>query len=155
MSVRPTARSGIAIEQHYLLPASPAQVFDRLSTPAGLRTWFLRSAQIEPKAGTEYTFRWHGGYHHTARVLAAEPPRRLVLAWPNRVGRQTRMTVVAFTLRPKGRRTELTLRHEGYARIGPWLEVYGSTQAGWAYFLMNLKSVLATGRDLRLPGDLV
>jgi uncharacterized protein YndB with AHSA1/START domain len=142
------------VQQHYLA-ATPATVFEALTTSRGLSRWFLESAEIEPKAGTEYTFTWQGGYHHSARVLAAVPGRRLVLAWPNRLGRQTKMTAVAFSLRKKGRGTLLTLRHEGYPRSGGWLEIYGSTQSGWAYFLTNLKSVLATGRDLRSDDDAV
>jgi uncharacterized protein YndB with AHSA1/START domain len=145
----------LAIEHTYYLEAPPSKVFEALATPEGLSGWFLQSAKIEPKAGSEYTFTWQGGYKHTARVLAAVPGRRLVLGWPNRVGRTTRTTVVSFTLHKKGKGTRLELRHEGYPATGSWLEVYGATQSGWAYFLTNLKSVLATGRDLRSDHDAV
>lgn len=145
----------LTIVQQFHLNAPPKAVYEALTTPRGLARWFLESAEIDPTAGREYTFTWHGGYHHTGRVLAAVPGRRLVLAWPNRLGRTTKTTVVAFTLRKKGRGTLLTLRHEGYPRSGGWLEVDGSTQSGWAYFLTNLKSVLATGRDLRSDDDAV
>jgi uncharacterized protein YndB with AHSA1/START domain len=145
----------LTITQRYYLAASPPKVYEMLATPRGLARWFLESGAIEPVAGSAYTFTWQGGYHHTARVLAAVPGRRLVLAWPNRIGRRTTVTAVAFSLRKKGRGTLLTLRHEGYPRTGGWVEVYGSTQSGWAYFLTNLKSVLATGRDLRSEHDAV
>jgi len=145
----------LTIEQRYYLEATPAKVYASLATPKGLARWFLRSAAIEASAGTAYSFTWQGGYRHSGRVLAAVPDRRLVLSWPNRAGRTRRTTAVAFSLRKKGRGTLLTVRHEGYPRSGGWVEIYGSTQSGWAYFLTNLKSVLATGRDLRSRDDAV
>jgi uncharacterized protein YndB with AHSA1/START domain len=148
-------RRTLTIAQQILLPAPPSQVFEALTSRRGLVRWFLADADISPTSGSEYTFRWQGGYHHTARVLAATPGRRLVLAWPNRAGRSRLMTVVAFSLHRKGRGTLLKLRHEGYPAAAPWIEVYGATQSGWAYYLTNLKSVLATGRDLRSRDDAV
>ena len=56
-------------------------------------------------------------------------------------------------LRKSGRGTLISIRHSGYPRTPGWVEIYGGTQAGWAYYLMNLKSVLETGRDLRSPKD--
>jgi uncharacterized protein YndB with AHSA1/START domain len=143
----------LTIRQSYFLNAPPRRVFRALTDPAELATWFLAHAILPHQKGAEYEFEWQGGYRHRARVLAFEADRRLSLEWLNKVGRSSLRTAVTFTVRKAGRGTQLTLRHTGYPRTGPWLEAYGDTQSGWAYFLLNLKSVLEHRQDLRSPKD--
>jgi len=146
-------RKSLEIEQRYFVRASPAKVFRALTDPKWLTRWFLAEARIQPEAGTAYTFRWRGGHSHTEKVLEAVPGRRLTLSWSNRVGRVTRRTRVTFALSRKGNGTLLRLRHTGYPTTRGWLETYGATESGWAYFLMNLKSVLEHDYDLRSRHD--
>lgn len=147
------ASKSLTIEQTYFVRASPTKVFRALTDPKWLTRWFLAKASITPEPGTSYTFHWQGGYKHTARVLEAIPRHRLTLEWPNRVGRVTKVTRATFELSKKGTGTLLRLRHSGYPAARPWLETYGETQSGWAYFLTNLKSVLEYDRDLRSRYD--
>jgi hypothetical protein len=63
------------------------------------------------------------------------------------------MTQVSFALTARRGGTLLTLRHTGYGTTPAWIENYGGTCSGWAYFLTNLKSVLRNGTDLRETGD--
>jgi hypothetical protein len=60
---------------------------------------------------------------------------------------------MTFTVARQGRGTLLRLRHVGYPDSGGWAPIYGATQSGWSYFLMNLKSVLEHGHDLRCEQD--
>jgi uncharacterized protein YndB with AHSA1/START domain len=143
----------LSIEHRYFIGAPPTKVFRALTDPGWLTRWFLVGARIKPEAGTRYSFRWRGGYAHTADVVEAVPNRRLTLSWPNRVGRVTKITRVTFGLSRKGHGTLLRLRHVGYPTARAWLPTYGATESGWAYFLTNLKSVLEHGYDLRSPHD--
>jgi uncharacterized protein YndB with AHSA1/START domain len=129
-------------------------VFRALSNPDELTRWFLRSARLPAMKGEEYEFVWQGGYRHCGKVLAFEKNRRLSLSWPNRYRRTTRWTRVTFTVTRQGRGTLVRLKHVGHARSEGWIEIYGGTQSGWAYFMMNLRSVLEHGFDLRSPRDL-
>jgi uncharacterized protein YndB with AHSA1/START domain len=128
-------------------------VFRAVSTPAGLRRWFLKSASLPTVEGAKYEFVWQGGYRHTAKVLEFVPNRRLSLQRWNRAGRRTLGSRVTFDLRSRGKGTLLHLSHTGYPRPDPWIEVYGATQSGWAYFLQNPKSVLEHDHDLRSSRD--
>lgn len=140
------ASTGPTIEQTYHLPAPPTTVFRALTEPSELRRWFLKDAELPPRAGATYRFVWREGYRHRAKVIAFEPDRKLVLEWPAKgLGK----TEVSFALAPRKGGTRLVLRHTGFGRSPGWIANYGGTCEGWAYFLTNLKSVLRTGVDLR------
>jgi len=143
----------LSIQQTYFIRASVWTVFQAISEPKWLVRWFLHSAELRPVKGTEYEFVWRGGYRHRGQVLAYVRNRRLSLSWPNRLGRSAIWTRATFTLRQQGRGTLLALRHVGYPNTGGWVRIYGQTQYGWSYFLMNLKSVLEHGHDLRSDLD--
>ena len=147
------AERKLKIQQSYFVAAPVSKVFRALSDPRGLTTWFLAKAQVEPRKGGAYEFEWRAGYRHSGKVLDFVRGKKLSLTWPNGVGRKRLTTRVTFSVRRQGRGTRVHLRHTGYPRSDPWIEVYGATQCGWSYFLMNLKSVLEHGHDLRSPKD--
>jgi uncharacterized protein YndB with AHSA1/START domain len=146
----PVPPSSLVIRQVYQIAAPPKAVFRALTESKELVRWFLAKATLEKVRGGKYAFTWHGGYRHTGTVLAFEPDRRLTLTWPSGKLPDTRAT---FTLRRSGRGTRVEIRHSGYGTSTAWLELYGGTQSGWAYFFMNLKSVLEHGVDLRSARD--
>jgi uncharacterized protein YndB with AHSA1/START domain len=145
------ATRNLEIEQTYFVKASATKVFRALSDPKVLTTWFLAEARLEREKGGSYDFKWEEGYHHSGKVLDLVLNKKLSLSWPNKAGGKSVTTRVTFTLRRKGRGTLIRIRHEGYPRRDPWIEVYGGTQSGWAYYFTNLKSVLEHGYDLRSP----
>ncbi|HEY1198960.1 MAG TPA: SRPBCC domain-containing protein [Thermoplasmata archaeon] len=143
-------RKGPKIQQTYFFRAPVAKVFGSLTEPSELVRWFLKEARLPPTAGATYEFVWPFGYRHRAKVIAFVPNRKLSLEWP---AKGLGMTQVSFTLAARRGGTLLTLRHTGYGRTPAWVENYGGTCRGWAYFLTNLKSVLRNGTDLREVGD--
>ncbi len=143
-------RKGPTIRQAYLFRAPVAKVFRSLTEPTELVRWFLKEARLPPKAGASYEFVWQLGYRHRAKVIAFVPNRKLTLEWP---AKGLGMTQVEFTLAARKGGTLLTVRHTGFGRTPAWVENYGGTCQGWAYFLTNLKSVLQNGTDLREVGD--
>jgi uncharacterized protein YndB with AHSA1/START domain len=144
------------IEQTFFVAAPPARVYSALTQPRQLTKWFLESASINPKAGSAFRFTWPGGYALKGKVEAAVSARRLELEWRDRFdGGPTFRTRVRFTLRKKGKGTVLTVTHRGFKNGKRWVALYGSIQAGWAYYLSNLRSVLEHGIDLRSELDLL
>jgi len=63
------------------------------------------------------------------------------------------VTKLTLAVRPKEHATVLTFKHTGFGDRGPWVDVYEGAIRGWTYFMMNLKSVLENGHDLRSPYD--
>jgi len=141
------------ITQTYFYEATPEAVFGALTEPRRLTKWFLKSAKIKPVEGSTYTFAWEGYDRQTGKVIKVVPNRLLVLTWPNSVKGKMLETDARFTLKKKGTGTLLTVKHTGFKEGDDWVWLYGAVQSGWAYFLMNLKSVLTQGKDLRSKDD--
>ena len=129
--------------------ARPNRVFEALVDPLMLRKWFVDSANLVPRRGGEYSFRWKGGYHHEGKVLDFRLGKSLVLAWP-----QNRMsTRVAFHLAPVKGGTVLTFRQTGLDRDSINRPYFLGLYSGWVYYLDSLRALVETGRDLRHPVD--
>jgi uncharacterized protein YndB with AHSA1/START domain len=143
----------LRVRQSFFYRTTPHRVFAALTEPEQIVTWFLARAELPLAKGATYRFEWAGGYAHTGRVLEVVPDRRLQLEWPNGAGAHRFLTEVTFTVRRAGVGTFLTVEHGGFPQTPTGLAQYGGTQSGWAYYLMNLRSVLEFKRDLRSPRD--
>ncbi len=143
-----------SIEQTYYLAAAPAKVFAALTSPKGLSSWFLESAEIELRDGAPFRFVWRGGHTMEGKVREVRPPKRLELAWIDRFpGQKVFKTVARFDLRKRRTGTLLTLTHSGFKSGRKWIALYGAIESGWAHYLTNLRSVLEHGTDLRSDLD--
>ena len=73
---------GLTVKQRHFIHAPIGKVFTSLTEPRMLRKWFLSSAQLSPRKGGNYAFTWHGGYHHSGKVLSFARDKALSLSWP-------------------------------------------------------------------------
>ncbi len=145
-----------AVEQTYYLAVAPARVFAALTQPKLLAGWFAPRAEVELRKGGTYRLEWAPGAAMKGKVRSVEAPSKLVIAWHDRPkGPKAFDTVARFRLKRKGRGTLLHLRHEGFRSGKNWVWLFGQVESGWAYYLMNLKSVLEHGVDLRSDLDRV
>ncbi len=142
------------VEQTYLYGVPPSKVFSALSEPELLTRWFSDKAVVSLRKGGAYRLTWHTGYTMRGKVKSAVPPKKLSVRWIDRLGRgKTFETEARIVLKKKGGGTVLTVTHRGFKSGKAWTALYGAIQSGWAYYLMNLRSVLEHGTDLRSPGD--
>lgn len=110
-----------------LLPGPIERVWDYLTKPELRAKWFA-DGEMEPKNGGALTLIWRndelgatpgsppehmknfGGTHQSQnRVLAWEPPHRLVFDWSD--GIDNGRSQVEFRLKPEGDKVRLTLTH--------------------------------------------
>ncbi len=143
----------LTVDQSFFFEKPLTTVFRAVSDSRQIVRWFLAKAELPLRKGAQYRFEWPGGYSHEGKVLEFEADRRLTLSWPNGSRTDRFLTRVTFSVRRAGRGTFLTIHHTGFPRTRVGLEQYGGTQAGWAYYLVNLRSVLEHGVDLRSPRD--
>ncbi len=145
---------GRSVKQRYFVNAAPEKVFRALTQPILLKKWFVSSASFSPRTGGNYTFNWGGETSQSGKVLTYVRDKSLILSWPQvQRGKPLGMTRATFKLKPKDKGTLLDVNHTGFKSGTLWNENYSSVCSGWAYFLMNLKSVLQYGRDLRSEKD--
>ena len=144
-----------SIEHTFYYRASRARVFAALTEPDQLARWFVDKAAITPKKGAPFRFRWKS-YTLRGRVRSVDPPGKLVLTWVDRFGKEKPLeTEARIELHRHGPGTRLTLTHRGFRSGKKWIALYGAIEAGWAYYLTNLRSVLEHGTDLRSDLDVL
>ncbi|MBM2621970.1 metalloregulator ArsR/SmtB family transcription factor [Actinoplanes sp. LDG1-06] len=80
----------------------------------------------------------------TGRVLAAEPPTRLVITFEDDPGATREPSAVTFLIERYEEIVRLTVTHEKLANA----EQLGGISKGWPAVLANLKSLLETGETL-------
>ena len=112
--------------------------------------WFAHRATSDWNVGSSYRFTFAGEKRLEGKVLATDPPRKLVYSWSgcSEEVRRERTSRVTFDLEPRGRVVKLTLTHDNLDEAGVTLR---GISEGWPMVLANLKSLLETGRPL--PND--
>ena len=138
------------IEQSYYLETPPEKVFEALTAPKGLVSWFLSKAQVDPKKGGAYAFDWIGGYRMTGTVNGFEKNRAVSYSWHDKLeSGEMATTEASFEVSRKGDGTLVHLRHAGFTDP----EHFAECASRWGYYLTNMKSVLDHGVDLRSKYD--
>ena len=138
------------IEQAYYFETPPAKVFEALTEPKGLVSWFLSNAKVDRKEGGNYAFDWIGGYHMAGTVRAFEKNKAVSYSWHDKLeSGEMANTEASFEVAKKGDGTLLRLRHTGFTDP----EHFAECSSRWGYYLTNLKSVLDHGTDLRSEHD--
>jgi uncharacterized protein YndB with AHSA1/START domain len=138
------------IEREIQIDASPATVFDVITSPDHLKEWWPDEADVEaiPGATGELVFGDRSsGDAQIAQltVVDAEPPRRFSFRWTHPEGedaREDNSLLVTFELTPDGDGTLLRMTESGYREVG-WEvavleEAYRSHVVGWDFFLPRL-----------------
>jgi uncharacterized protein YndB with AHSA1/START domain len=143
--------------------APPAEVWRALTSPRGVRSFFAAQAKVEPMIGGAYEIYFiptnPPGLRGTenVRILAMEPPRRLLISWnaPTAFGDlRTQQTTVEFELAPAARGTRLTLTHFGWGRGARWQKVRDYFAGAWPYVLGQLQYRFDHGPiDWKRPPD--
>ncbi len=142
----------LVIKQKYLYNAKPKRVFQALTVPQRLTKWFLKEAEVEFRRSGKIKMVWNDGYTQECKILKLELNKKLTLSWPTNgsAGTPNASTIVKFRFYPaEDDKTLLELEHLGFGLGDAWTRYYGMTYSGWTYYLLNLKSVLEHGIDLR------
>jgi uncharacterized protein YndB with AHSA1/START domain len=129
------------ILQDFPIKASVERVFDAISTPAGLNSWWTDTASGTPRAGSEFALRFGPGYDWRANVTRCIAPTdfelHLVQADEDWLG-----TRVGFHLEAASAKTLVRFRHTGWRSVN---EHYRISCHCWAMYLRVLRRYLEHG----------
>lgn len=129
--------------------ASQRDVWNALTTPEGVHSFFSDQALVEPKIGGAYEmyfvpsnppgFRGGEGVH----ILAMEAPGRFFISWnapPTYPDYRNQQTVVEFELEAvDANRTLVTLTHAGWGKAAGWHDVRHYFATAWKTILGRLQ----------------
>ncbi len=132
------------IKHSIVVDAPIERVWRALTTPEQVAVW-VGAVGFQPHIGAKFEFHappqpgWDG--ITWSEVTALEPMRRLAFTWsvPNFPA-----TMVEFSLRDLGGRTEVTVEHRGWEQFGPEIApVRDGLDQGWGgHVLPNLKQLV-------------
>lgn len=138
------------IEREIRIEASPATVFEVITSPEHLKEWWPDEAVIEatPGARGELVFGDRSSPNaHVPQVTVVEvdPPERFAFRWTHPAGEEARegnSLLVTFELTAAGTGTLLRMTESGFREMG-WEvavleEQYRQHVDGWAHFLPRL-----------------
>lgn len=69
------------VEREVFLESPAHEVWEALTDPEQLESWFATEVDFDPSPGGRAAFRWANGEERDAVVELIEPERRLVLRW--------------------------------------------------------------------------
>ena len=132
------------IQHEFPIFVSAARVYEGLTTPAGLDSWWTKRSAGVPTEGTEYDLGFGDGYEWKARVVRAVPEKEfeleLTVADPDWVGSR-----VGFALAEKGTMTTVRFHHAGWPNEN---EHWRVSTFCWAMYLRILKRNLEHGETV-------
>jgi uncharacterized protein YndB with AHSA1/START domain len=130
------------------ITASPAKVYDALTTVPGLARWWTTDTSGDGDGTLRFRFGDVGGFD--MKVVALEPDTTVeweVVEGPAEwVG-----TTVSFELSQEGEWTIVLFAHAGWREP---CEFMNHCSTKWAIFLMSLKSLVETGVGAPHPHDM-
>ncbi len=136
------------IEKEIVIPASPEEVWQALTTSDALAAWMFPN-DFEPRVGHRFTFQVPAkpevnfeGLTVRCEVEELEPERLLVFSWA--AGGPVENTRVSFRLEPEGEGTRVYLEHSGFDLSHPFgKQACAGAGYGWAGMLEKLPRVIA------------
>lgn len=129
------------IFHHFPIRASGQKVFDAVSLPEGLNTWWTKSCSGQPAAGATYELGFGAGYDWRGTVSKCVPAEtfelELTRAMEGWLG-----TRVGFILQPGKAVTQVRFHHTGWPETS---ENYRVSCFCWAMYLRLLKRYVEKG----------
>jgi uncharacterized protein YndB with AHSA1/START domain len=129
------------IQHRFPIAASIERVFDHVTKPSGLDTWWTKTSAGAPVLGSRYDLGFGPVYQWAAKVTAVDPPRRIAWRMVDADADWTG-TTVGFLLEREGDGTLVEFAHEGW--LGSNVH-YRISSFCWAMYLRLLKLNLETG----------
>ena len=130
------------------IDATLEAVWQALTTGEGIARWFAPHAAVTPGEGGSVSVGWDPKEMWAQPITVWEPQRRMQTAseMPSKDGRLVRLAV-DYYLEVQGGRVRVRLVHSGFDDSS-WDDYIDGLDAGWSYFLFNLKHALERHRGV-------
>lgn len=141
-------RTDRTIELIVDIDATVEEVWHALTTGAGIARWFAPHAAVVPGDGGSVSVGWDPKEMWAQPITVWEPHRRMQTAseMPSADGRMVRLAVDYYLEVHRGR-VRVRLVHSGFDDSS-WDDYIDGLDAGWSYFLFNLKHALERHRGV-------
>ena len=129
------------IFHNFPIKSSSESVFNAISTPEGLDSWWSKSCEAEPAEGAEYRLGFGPGYDWRAIASCWNPNSEFELTL-SEADDDWRHTRIGFKLEEKNGITEVSFHHLAWPEAN---EHYRISCFCWAMYLRLLKRYVEVG----------
>lgn len=131
------------------IDATLDEVWQALATGEGIARWFAPHAAVTPGEGGNVSIGWDPNEMWTTPITAWEPRRRMQTAseMPSGDGGIVRLAV-DYYVEAHGDRVRVRVVQSGFDDSGKWDDYIDGLDAGWSFFLFNLKHALERHRGV-------
>src|SRR3954469_2500607 len=131
------------------IDATLDEVWQALTTGEGSARWFAPYAAVTPGEGGSVSVGWDPKEMWSQPITVWEPLRRMQTAseMPSKDGGVVRLAV-DYYLEAQGGRVRVRLVHSGFDDSGSWDDYIDGLDAGWTFFLFNLKHAIERHRGV-------
>jgi len=145
----PSGQSDRVIDLSIDIDATLEEVWQALTTGEGIARWFAPYAEVTPGEGGSVSVGWDPKEMWAQPITVWEPMRRMQTAseMPSADGRMVRLAV-DYYLEVQGGRVRVRLVHSGFDDSESWDGYIDGLDAGWTFFLFNLKHALERHRGI-------
>ena len=148
-STRAAGQAKNGIDLSIDIDATLDEVWHALTTGEGIARWFAPYAEVTPGEGGSVSVGWDPKEMWSQPITVWEPKRRMQSAseMPSKDGGMVRLAV-DYYLEAHGDRVRVRLVHSGFDDSGSWDDYIDGLEAGWSFFLYNLKHSLERHRGV-------
>lgn len=129
------------IHHNFVVKAASNRVFEALTTPQGLDSWWTLQSSGVPEIGNLYTFYFGPEFDWRAEVVHMVSDKKLTWKMVKTMD-DWKDTQVGFELTEKDRNTQVHFFHLGWAQAN---EHFGITTFCWGQLLNGLKNYVEKG----------
>jgi uncharacterized protein YndB with AHSA1/START domain len=131
------------------IDATLEEVWQALTTGEGIARWFAPHAAVTPGEGGTVSIGWDPKEMWETPITVWEPLRRMQTAseMPAKDGGAVRLAV-DYYVEAHGGKVRVRLVHSGFDDSGSWDDYIDGLDAGWTFFLFNLKHALERHRGV-------
>ena len=131
------------------IKGSPAEVYQRLTSDAGLNQWWTSDTRGAGEVGSIIHFQF-GNDGPRFEVMELEPERRVRWRHYGEMPEAWMGTEISFDLEADDKQTIVNFNHYNWQRADDFL-AHCSTK--WGIFMMSLKACIETGQGQPYPHD--
>ena len=144
-----STRTDRSVDLSIDIDATLEEVWHALTTGEGIARWFAPYAAVTPGEGGSVSIGWDPKEMWDTPITVWEPMRRMqtVSEMPSQDGRMVRLAV-DYYLEAQGGRVRVRLVHSGFDDSESWDGYIDGLDAGWTFFLFNLKHALERHRGV-------
>jgi uncharacterized protein YndB with AHSA1/START domain len=142
-------RTARAVDVSVDVDATLDEVWKALTTGEGIARWFAPHAAVTPGEGGSVSIGWDPKEMWSTPITVWEPQRRMqtVSEMPSKDGGIVRLAV-DYYLEVHGGRVRVRVVNSGFDDSGAWDDYIDGLDAGWTFFLFNLKHALERHRGI-------